>query len=97
MRNAGRLVTVCLAKSPSTMESLLRIDAKPFIATHLKTLFAHRPQHFHSVRLHLAELFNTRCGNVSGRCARAPLSFTPNLLNILRSVPMLSQYATGKV
>ena len=57
---AGRLVTVCLARNSGNVESLLRVDAKPFIAAHLKTVFSFRPQQFHSVQLQLAELFSER-------------------------------------
>ena len=60
MRIAGRLVTVCLASRSGNVESLLRVDAKPFIASHLKTVFNHRPQQFHFVQLQLAGLFNKR-------------------------------------
>ncbi len=58
---AGRLVTVCLAKNASDVESVAKhIDAKPFVAAHLKTVFNHRPQQFHAVQLQLTELFNKR-------------------------------------
>lgn len=94
MRIAGRLVTVCLASSSSNVESLLRVDAKPFIAAHLKTLFNHRPQQFHSVQLQLAGLFNKRYSaiplaagqeyalNISYMCMRLLTLPTPDRLKV---------------
>lgn len=58
---AGRLVTVCLARDSGKVESLLRVEARPFIAAHLRDVFSRRPISFHGVELHLAHLFNARC------------------------------------
>ena len=41
---AGRLVTVCLAKDIRNVENLLRADAKPFIAAHLKDSVRRAPR-----------------------------------------------------
>jgi len=57
---AGRLVTVCLARDSGNVESLLRVEAKPFIAAYLKDAFNYKPHQFHPIQLHLAELFNAR-------------------------------------
>ena len=63
---AGRLVTVCLARDIGNVESLLRADARPFIAAHLRDLFGERPARFHGIALQLAQLFNPR------RCSALP-------------------------
>ena len=64
---AGRLVTVCLAKDIQNVKSLLRADARPFIAAHLRDLFGERPARFHGIALQLAQLFNPRrCSGLPG-------------------------------
>ena len=79
---AGRLVTVCLARDISDVKSLLRADARPFIAAHLRDLFGERPARFYGIALQLAQLFNPRrCSGLPGCPSRA----LPDAVNVWRT------------
>ena len=52
---------MCLARDSGNVESLLRVEARPFIAASLREIFNQAPTKFHSVELFLAQLFNARC------------------------------------
>ena len=54
---AGRRVTVALARSAAQIRSVLRTDARPFVAASLRMLFDAPPKAFHSVSLNLTALF----------------------------------------
>ena len=52
---------MCLARDSGNVESMLRVEARPFIAASLREIFNQAPTKFHSVELFLAQLFNARC------------------------------------
>ena len=57
LRRAGRRATVALVRRSSALRSLLRLDAKPFVAASLRQLFDRPPKAFHPALLDLTPLF----------------------------------------
>ncbi|BDA50870.1 probable helicase MOV-10 at C-terminar half [Coccomyxa sp. Obi] len=67
----GRRVSVSLARQSEQIQSLLRVDARPFVTAALKGLFDQSPSTFHAGTLNLEPLFGNKGYDVVAPMAAA--------------------------